>query len=301
MIKVFRQALSLDERRVMFRPNLYHHPAPAQFPSPTKQTRSLPRRVLHTLNPFKVEPLKQVPDTPHHHYSSTASRAGPGVEPEPPFEKIKQVWFAGCHSDVGGGNAKDSSTLALSNIPLRWMVREVMNTTPDVHFDTVALKELKIPLPEIRPLGARVQEASEATVVEDPRPALQHVNSECDSAFRKESTSTHTHAPTCGGECSPLLQSLALDEALDARDLVNKSTDEIKRCPCWWILEIWPTYRQWQDKDGQWVGQRSWHRARGRELPPKPVFHESVRTLMKDKRYGYAPTAPLHNDQTYEE
>jgi len=296
MIKVFRQALSLDERRVMFRPSLYHYPAPV--PSPTKQTRSLPRRVLHALNPFKVKPLKPNPDTPHHHSSTgTSSRAGPEVEPEPQFKRVKEVWFVGCHSDIGGGNPEDSSTHALSNISLRWMVREIATTTPDIDFNPAALKPWNIPLREIRPLAVR--EASEATVVEDP--ALQHrdVNfEECDCASRKENTSTHTHTPTCGGKCSPLLQSLALDEALDARDVVKKKTDEVGKCLLWWVLEIWPTYRKWQDKDGQWVGQRSWHLARGRELPPNPVFHKSVGTLMKD---GYAPRAPLHNDEKYEE
>jgi hypothetical protein len=102
-----------------------------------------------------------------------------------------------------------------------------------------------------------VREASEATVVEDRAP--QHVISEeCDCAFRKKNTNTntHTHTHTCGDECSPLLQSLALDETLDARDVVKKSTDEIEKSKWWWILEIWPTYRQWQEENGQWYGQR---------------------------------------------
>jgi len=189
---------------------------------------------------------------------------------------------------------------ALSNIPLRWMVREIVTTTPDVHFDPTALKRWNIPLSEIRPLGV-VREASEATVVEDP--ALQHVNSEeCDCAFRKENTSTHTHTPTCGGKFSSVLQSMAIDEALDARDVMKKKRDEIKKQKLWWILEIWPTYRKWQGENGQWFGQRSWHLARGRELPPNPVFHKSVQTLMEDKRHGpgYSPRAAYNKGtETY--
>jgi len=55
-------------------------------------------------------------------------------EDEPP--DVKEVWFAGGHADVGGGNVMDDDkrikpdkdnikyTPALSNIPLRWMIRE---------------------------------------------------------------------------------------------------------------------------------------------------------------------------------
>src|SRR5204862_768482 len=35
---------------------------------------------------------------------------------------LKQVWFAGVHSDVGGGYAEEES--ALSKIPLEWMIQE---------------------------------------------------------------------------------------------------------------------------------------------------------------------------------
>ncbi|MCW2307402.1 DUF2235 domain-containing protein [Rhodobium gokarnense] len=56
------------------------------------------------------------------------------IEPQPfkrnPFDKkapatlqdIKQVWFAGCHSDVGGGYPEAESGLA--KFPLDWMLRE---------------------------------------------------------------------------------------------------------------------------------------------------------------------------------
>jgi len=37
---------------------------------------------------------------------------------------IKQVWFAGSHSDVGGGYLPDKRGLTLSDIPLEWMLRE---------------------------------------------------------------------------------------------------------------------------------------------------------------------------------
>ncbi len=37
-------------------------------------------------------------------------------------QDVKEVWFAGVHSDVGGGYSEEES--ALSKIPLEWMIRE---------------------------------------------------------------------------------------------------------------------------------------------------------------------------------
>jgi uncharacterized protein (DUF2235 family) len=42
------------------------------------------------------------------------------VEQPPPRQVVKQVWFAGVHSDVGGGYPDRS----LSDLPLRWMAKE---------------------------------------------------------------------------------------------------------------------------------------------------------------------------------
>jgi len=39
-----------------------------------------------------------------------------------PSQDAKEVWFAGCHSDVGGGFLEDQS--ALSKFPLLWMLQE---------------------------------------------------------------------------------------------------------------------------------------------------------------------------------
>jgi uncharacterized protein (DUF2235 family) len=39
-----------------------------------------------------------------------------------PDQDIRQVWFAGCHSDVGGGFVEEQS--ALSKFPLLWLLNE---------------------------------------------------------------------------------------------------------------------------------------------------------------------------------
>jgi len=44
-------------------------------------------------------------------------------KPRPEVD-LKQVWFAGVHSDVGGSYAPDKDKTVLSDIPLMWMLRE---------------------------------------------------------------------------------------------------------------------------------------------------------------------------------
>lgn len=78
-VAVFRHAISIDERRRMFRLNHWIEPQP------------------FVENPFN----KQAPTA---------------------MQDIKQVWFAGCHSDVGGGYAEEES--AISKFPLDWMIDE---------------------------------------------------------------------------------------------------------------------------------------------------------------------------------
>ena len=77
-VKKFRQAMSIDERRRMFRLNKWKDPQPYR----TDQ----------------FDPASGVP------------------------QDIRQVWFAGVHSDVGGGYAEVES--GLSKFPLIWMIEQ---------------------------------------------------------------------------------------------------------------------------------------------------------------------------------
>jgi uncharacterized protein (DUF2235 family)/membrane protease YdiL (CAAX protease family) len=77
-VEIFRQAISIDEHRRLFRLNHWLDP-----------------------QPFKPDPYDSSKDRP---------------------QDIRQVWFAGVHSDVGGGYPEDQS--ALSKYPLLWMLGE---------------------------------------------------------------------------------------------------------------------------------------------------------------------------------
>jgi len=91
-IRVFRQALALDEHRVKFIPHYHQHQTPE----------------------------------------------GTAVETD-----AKEVWFVGSHTDVGGGVKNVTPTL--SNISLRWMIREMANADVHIAFNRRVFNELRIP------------------------------------------------------------------------------------------------------------------------------------------------------------
>ncbi|CAE6520168.1 unnamed protein product [Rhizoctonia solani] len=57
---------------------------------------------------------------------------------------VLEVWFAGCHGDVGGGSVKDTDEHQLSNISLRWMIRQIISSQCGIKFDAAALKAMHI-------------------------------------------------------------------------------------------------------------------------------------------------------------
>jgi uncharacterized protein (DUF2235 family) len=66
----------------------------------------------------------------------------------PPFtasQTVEQVWFAGVHGDVGGGDSGDGSgTTALSDVALGWMMAKAASL--GVEFDPSTAAQYKIPL-----------------------------------------------------------------------------------------------------------------------------------------------------------
>eukprot|EP01117_Protostelium_nocturnum_P017009 TRINITY_DN683_c0_g1_i1.p1 TRINITY_DN683_c0_g1~~TRINITY_DN683_c0_g1_i1.p1 ORF type:complete len:778 (+),score=189.67 TRINITY_DN683_c0_g1_i1:179-2512(+) len=60
----------------------------------------------------------------------------------------KEVWFAGNHCDVGGGNTNNGSMKSLSYISFRWMVGECLSdeTSTGILFDYEKLEEYRVPV-----------------------------------------------------------------------------------------------------------------------------------------------------------
>ncbi|KAF8722698.1 hypothetical protein AX14_009658 [Amanita brunnescens Koide BX004] len=142
-IRTFRHALSLDERRCKFSPNTFHRPTPGdsigEYDPEHHQSPILPHAELQPLSPPTMRSkIKK---------SKKSRSEQPVVEEENgPATDVLEVWFAGCHSDVGGGSVPNETEHELANITLRWMVQEIMASQCGILFDEPALVRDGIPI-----------------------------------------------------------------------------------------------------------------------------------------------------------
>ncbi|KAH9045010.1 hypothetical protein EDB84DRAFT_1634778 [Lactarius hengduanensis] len=292
-IKWFRQALSLDERRAKFRPNLYHRTIVDCTPK-LSQTRP-PARTFVTRRAFTFPMGPRLRDTPldHHDNSPHDQNHGNVSESVDAVKRVLEVWFAGSHSDVGGGLVKDTKEHALSNIPLRWMVREILKTNCHIQFDEAALNQWGIPVAMIKrqAVPERTRETSDSTLYMEP--SSRHDQKTPAPPETPGGYATDTDVLGIPNRDDTKRAPLSVEESLDAEDAVEKMGDQLKKNRFWWVLEIIPTYYVWQNEKDAWVGKWSFNRGRGRKVPshPRPLFHESVRTRMRDPYLDYVPGA----------
>lgn len=143
---------------------------------------------------------------------------------------VIEIWFAGCHSDVGGGAVIDSVKECLGDISLRWMIREVVLSQVGVLFDPEAL------------LRANLDISTISRVVVDPTSGIPST-----TLGQKRMEDFITSVPS---KSQPPADS-GIDE-----DYKQPIHDSLKQTPLWWILEVLPMRYAWQDSDCQW--HRKW-------------------------------------------
>ncbi|QRW15054.1 choline transport protein [Ceratobasidium sp. AG-Ba] len=173
---------------------------------------------------------------------------------------ILEVWFAGCHSDVGGGEELNTAKYALSNISLRWMVRQIILAQCGIHFNQAALREMDIPLPTLS--FGRI----------DPNAVYSY---EPDAAAVKEARER------------------------EENDALAPIHDALKN-PLWWPLEFFPLIHSYQDEDGKWHRsfRLNLFRARhARKTLGVVKVHRSVQ--FRQQNSDYVPRAKLDGTIEY--
>ncbi|KAF8626011.1 hypothetical protein AX17_006734 [Amanita inopinata Kibby_2008] len=78
----------------------------------------------------------------------------------------------------------------------------------------------------------------------------------------------------------------------DKTDVIQPIHDELKLNVVWWLLEIIPLSRYWQDADGVWHKKISVNLGKGRTIYDRcPKLHISVKERMEDPSLNYVPKA----------
>jgi hypothetical protein len=173
-----------------------------------------------------------------------------------PDTDVKEVWFAGDHGDVGGGHVKDSEPNALSNIPLRWMVKEVMESNAGIIFEGKALEGFHVDhgtiphyFPILRSGKNRIATDDEGTL--HPAKATSFSANE----IQQWSENIDIDEVIVGPDKSAKQKAeneIAGGAPKDLEDVKSLKHDRLKTAWLWWLLEIIPTHYSWQDATGEW-------------------------------------------------
>lgn len=337
-IRVFRQALALDEHRSRFRPNLYHWPTP-DVDSGSEETRLSFAQQMAKLGKAAIQKLKamksaivgivnkreekgttlQLEGHQTKNYDTLTERTSetgdmgrvPGDEitseaPQSamefvteetfPLTDVLEVWFAGCHSDIGGGNVGDDVEVSLAQITLHWMVDHVIQSQCGIFFDSAELAQIGYTAPPCAP-SPQVPTVAETPLNADghsPPPVTPAPPSADTTAVIKES------GDHVGHKLAKEPSQAASEPSPELSNALAPLFDELTLNKLWWLLEITPFSYAWQDTDGVWHRKMSFNFGKGRVIPFKqPKFHHTVKERMNDQSLGYKPRAVYDHHEIY--
>ncbi|KAJ7245358.1 hypothetical protein B0H12DRAFT_1127613 [Mycena haematopus] len=279
IVRTFRHAVSLDERRAKFKANLWNFPSDAEKKLGTHTPPPGTPTFIHT-SPPRHAFTSPSPKMPTHFRNLTHSDDDDEKEQtefEAAFVKrhrktrptdILEVWFAGCHTDVGGGSVPNDTRHSLARIPLRWMIRECFKADTGIMFDAQRLQELGLdpatlcPFVLPRPPPLPVGSADKIESIPPRKGWLRRV-------FSRNRKKESDDFPV-----SPELENISLEkpahgmeEEEDLRDALQPIYDQLALKPLWWILEVIPLTFRYQRRDDQWISEIRANLGRPRKIP----------------------------------
>ncbi|KAF8074124.1 hypothetical protein FPV67DRAFT_1480849 [Lyophyllum atratum] len=307
IVRNFRHAIALDERRAKFKANLWNRPTADE-------------QKLGTQSDIPVVEASPLPMKEKDSKSSRARKASTSKEPleseeerklsrfeelyaskEEHTTNIEEVWFLGCHCDVGGGSVSNKTRNSLARIPLRWMVRECFKANTGMMFDAQALRGIGLdpmslfpyvtPRPPPLPVGSEAYEnLTEVSIFE-----------RLISRVKKPKVAAATSfVPKANNE-------VVNEELEDLKDALSPIYDQLKIKRRWWVLEILPLNLRYQNGNNEWVSYFSSNMAKPRFIPKQHGngvnVHRTVKLRMDAKPPGeskkYQPRAHLAVEPTW--
>lgn len=342
LVKTFRHALALDERRAKFQPNVWNRPTMSELRLGTNSASPVPKTPPPTRKATPSQTLKSRisrlgmsgvveaaaangnnADVGSSKWFSVPGRRGTkgrwdtdedeGLltrlereysERHTTLTDIKEVWFAGCHSDVGGGSVSNSEEHSLARIPLRWMIRECFLTNTGIMFDVARLREIGLDpgalWPLVLPRPPPLDPASLNLPVD--RLAETSLSQRFTSLFsRKRSKYLHQRLDPDNGSVPDhdLEDDLEDDhkhgalgelqegneEVEELLDALSPIYDQLKLSKWWWLLEYLPVQFVHQRDDDNWVSRYMCNLGRPRKIVGQKDIgvnvHRSVRLRME--------------------
>lgn len=282
-VRYFRHAISLDERRAKFKANHWHFQRDEDHKGTKlgEMPRSNQRHPHYHGNHHR-----------HHNHKKFFDEENDGLLR---VTDVREVWFAGCHCDVGGGSVPNGTRNSLARIPLRWMIRECFRANTGIQFHRESFKDVGLdpdtlyPFVEPRP-PALMPSAALVAQVE----AAAHAAEPTDETLIDQVQASPTAATT-----------FKTEEIEELADALSPIYDELKISKTWWILEILPMRQREQNRrDFTWEHYWKMNLGHGRKIPDpvhekgeKILVHRSVKIRMEAEGLEggkYIPKAKSH-------
>ncbi|KAF8527210.1 hypothetical protein JB92DRAFT_3087166 [Gautieria morchelliformis] len=318
-IKTFRHAVSLDEHRVKFRANLWHRSTAKENELGT-QKGQMPRAgksfggktVTGDAANDKRQPTPEnqpVADTDKSSGTPERSKKHPrrpgkfsmleGIYDTGRYETdVLEVWFAGCHCDIGGGAVENSRRHNLARIPLRWMIRQCFLANTGIRFHGPLLAAIGLDPNTLYPV---VKPRPPAVFYSPPQPETppstrqllpdQDQDQGCGSAEHPINDAQNASDATVAratplGYGNVLVSSILSEEEEDLADALCPMYDQLRLAPLWWLLEGLPMGLDTQRYDNnEWVRHLRINLGQGRKIPRQRQHglnvHRSVQVRMK--------------------
>ncbi|KAJ7174161.1 hypothetical protein C8R43DRAFT_977286 [Mycena crocata] len=278
IVRTFRHAVSLDERRAKFKPNLWNRPNEKE-----KTLSVTDQKAPQAKRPNPTKKMSQ------HLMERKYAR-----DPTQPTD-IDEVWFSGCHCDVGGGSVDNETPHNLARIPLRWMIRECFKTGSGIMFDCDGLRSIGLdpdslyphvaPRPPALPLGnlriRSIPSSKEQSKAQKEAGLANFANSEAPTAVHLS------------------------EEEMDLQDALCPIYDQLSLAWFWWILEFLPLRQRYQRGDNAWMSYFGWNMGRGRFIPKQKAngvrVHRSVKLRLEAQTESggkYKPKAAFDLERT---
>ncbi|KAI6024558.1 hypothetical protein EDC04DRAFT_242602 [Pisolithus marmoratus] len=275
-IRYFRHALALDEHRTRFMPNFQNRSSAADNKLGVQKgemPRSGKKKPPTAHLPHDKLPQEKNSSNEHHpetslqamerHYSQSISKTD-----------AEEVWFAGCHCDVGGGSVKNGTRHSLARISLRWMIREIFKAGVDILFHRSMFQQIGMDpstlYPEVIPRPPAIFNSPLKAVEDDKPSATDYTAIQCDPNGKFVS-----------------------EELEDLSDACCTIYDQLELAWYWWILEMVPQKQYYQrEENDSWAKDLRINMGRGRHIPKRETvkFHRTVQIRMqaedlKDGKY----------------
>ncbi|KAI0319544.1 hypothetical protein OF83DRAFT_772062 [Amylostereum chailletii] len=289
-VRFFRHAISLDEHRAKFMSN-HWQPSSQEDHNLGVSDDAMPRS-------NRLEgPPRVHPEHAFHHHESGAHGKGKLKEAERMYDSLEadaterhnwetdvlEVYFAGCHCDVGGGSVPNGTRHSLARIPLRWMIRQCFLAGTGILFHRDAFAEIGLDHSRLCPVVA-------------PRPVAEDGQS-MHGRKPTERTLVDADAEDAPGKLS--------EEEEDLRDALSPIYDELQISKGWWILEVLPLrHKVHHAVERKFTMEWIMNLGRARDIPRHMPLHvhRSVKTRMEavedleGKSLKYTPRSTFSAD-----